>query len=119
MIDSLFLAVTWLGKESRWLGLDWSWIMLVGLAGNVTFSMRFLVQWVESEKKGESVIPLAFWYWSIAGSVLMCLYFIFRRDPIGIIGYLPNSFIYIRNLLLIRRRRLIATAAAPTQRPKV
>jgi len=119
MIDSLILAVTWLGKESRWLGLDWSWIMLLGLAGNVTFSMRFLVQWVESEKKGESVIPLAFWYWSIAGSVLMCLYFIFRRDPIGIIGYLPNSFIYIRNLLLIRRRRLIATAAAPTQRPKV
>jgi len=79
--------------------------------------MRFLAQWVASEKRGESVIPLSFWYWSIGGSVLMGLYFLFRRDPVGILAYLPNSFIYIRNLQLIRRKKMVATAAADTQRP--
>ena len=117
MFDSIFLAVTAIGKETRFLGLDWSWLMLIGLVGNVTFSMRFLVQWIESEKKGESVIPVSFWYWSIAGSALMALYFIFRRDPIGILGYLPNTFIYVRNLRLIRKKKLALTAAAPTQTP--
>jgi lipid-A-disaccharide synthase-like uncharacterized protein len=48
----------------------------------------------------------------------MCLYFIFRRDPVGILAYLPNSFIYIRNLALIRHRKFALTAAAPSQRPR-
>ena len=68
--------------------------------------MRFLVQWIASERQGESVIPVSFWYWSIGGSVIMCLYFIFKRDPVGILAYLPNSLIYIRNLMLIRKGRL-------------
>jgi lipid-A-disaccharide synthase-like uncharacterized protein len=54
----------------------------------------------------------------IAGSIIMCLYFIFRRDPVGILAYLPNSFIYIRNLALIRRRKFALTAAVPSQRPR-
>ncbi len=65
--------------------------MILGFIGNALFSMRFLVQWLASERQGESVIPVSFWYWSIAGSVLMCIYFVFRRDPIGILAYLPNS----------------------------
>jgi lipid-A-disaccharide synthase-like uncharacterized protein len=80
--------------------------------------MRFLVQWLASERQGESVIPVSFWYWSIAGSVLMCFYFIFRRDPVGILAYLPNSMIYIRNLMLIRKRKFAYTAAAPSQKPR-
>jgi len=75
------------------------------------------VQWIASEKRGESVIPVSFWYWSIAGSVIMCLYFLFRRDPVGIVAYLPNSLIYWRNLHLIQKRKLAATAASPTQAP--
>ena len=75
--------------------------------------MRFLVQWIASERQGESVIPVSFWYWSIAGSVIMCLYFIFKRDPVGILAYLPNSLIYIRNLMLIQKGKSAATAAAP------
>src|SRR5437867_12792772 len=75
------IAITWIGKEYRFLGLDWSYIMVLGFIGNALFSMRFLVQWLASERQGESVIPVSFWYWSIAGSVLMFLYFIFRRDP--------------------------------------
>jgi len=92
--------------------------MVLGFVGNALFSMRFLAQWLASERQGESVIPISFWYWSIAGSVIMCLYFIFRRDPIGILAYLPNSLIYIRNLMLIQKGRPAPTAAAPSQRPR-
>ena len=112
------IAITWIGKEYRFLGLDWSYLVILGLIGNATFSMRFLVQWIASERQGESVIPVSFWYWSIAGSVIMCLYFIFKRDPVGILAYLPNSLIYIRNLMLIRKGKSAATAAAPSQHPR-
>jgi len=114
---ALALAVTWFGQEHRFLGLDWNYLVILGLIGNAIFSMRFLVQWFASERQGESIIPVSFWYWSIAGSVIMCLYFVFRRDPVGILAYLPNSMIYIRNLMLIRRRKFAYTAAVPTQKP--
>ena len=67
---------------------------------------------------GESIIPVSFWYWSIGGSVIMCLYFIFKRDPVGILAYLPNSLIYIRNLMLIQKGKSAPTAAAPSQHPR-
>ena len=73
---------------------------------------------VGTPRRGESVIPVSFWYWSIGGSIIMCLYFIFRRDPVGILAYLPNSLIYIRNLMLIQKRRKPATAATPSQNPR-
>src|SRR6516165_530036 len=107
-----------IGKEYRFLGLDWSYLVILGLIGNLTFSMRFLVQWIASERQGESIIPVSFWYWSIGGSVIMCLYFIFKRDPVGILAYLPNSLIYIRNLMLIQKGKSAPTAAAPSQHPR-
>ena len=88
----------------RFLGLDWSYLVILGFIGNATFGMRFLVQWLASERRGESVIPVSFWYWSLAGSAIMCSYFILRRDPVGILAYLPNSVIYVRNLMLIRKQ---------------
>ena len=117
-MNSFFITATWFGQEHRFLGMDWNYLVIIGLVGNLTFSMRFLVQWYASEKRGESVIPISFWYWSIAGSALMCLYFVFRRDPVGILAYLPNSLIYIRNLVLIRKRKFAFTAAAPSQHPR-
>ena len=111
------IAITWIGKEYRFFGLDWSYLMVLGFIGNALFSMRFLVQWLASERRGESIIPVSFWYWSIAGSIIMCVYFVFRRDPVGILAYLPNSMIYIRNLMLIRKRKFAFTAAAPSQHP--
>jgi lipid-A-disaccharide synthase-like uncharacterized protein len=84
-------------------GWHWDWLIVLGLCGNAVFSMRFLVQWVASEREGRSVVPTSFWYLSIVGSVLLCSYFIVRRDPVGVIGYLPNCAIYFRNLFLIRR----------------
>ena len=91
---------------------------ILGFIGNAIFSTRFLLQWIASEKKGESVIPVAFWYWSILGSAVLGSYFIFKRDPVGILAYLPNSFIYIRNLQLIKRQQQLAAAAqaSPTTR---
>jgi len=118
MNTSILIAVTWFGQEHRVLGLDWNYLVIIGLIGNATFSMRFLVQWLASERQGESVIPVSFWYWSIGGSVIMCSYFIFRRDPVGILAYLPNSIIYVRNLMLIRKRKLAYTAATPSQHPR-
>src|SRR6202035_1954934 len=112
------IAVTWFGQEHRFLGLDWNYLVILGLIGNAIFSMRFLVQWRASERQGESIIAVSFWYWSIAGSGIMCIYFIFRRDPVGILAYLPNSLIYIRNQMLIKTRKFAFTAAAPSQHPR-
>src|SRR5437879_12186954 len=108
------IAITWIGKEYRVLGLDWSYLVIIGLIGNATFSMRFLVQWIASERQGESVIPVSFWYWSIGGSVIMCLYFIFKRDPVGILAYLPKSLIYIRNSMLLREGGAPPPPASPS-----
>ena len=97
----------------RVLGFDWSLLAVFGLVGNGIFSARVLVQWIASERRGESVIPVSFWYLSIAGSVILCAYFAVRHDPVGTLGYVPNAFVYARNLWLIRRRdRAVAAVAA-------
>ena len=70
MTDFMTLAVTSFGQEHRFWGLDWSWLDLLGLVGQLVFSVRFITQWIESERRRESVIPVSFWYWSIAGSLV-------------------------------------------------
>lgn len=72
----LIIALTRVGQEHRLFGLDWSYLVMLGLIGNATFPMPLLVQWIASEKQGESVIPISFWYWSIAGSLItFCIFF--------------------------------------------
>ena len=102
---------TWTASR-RLFGLDWSLLSVFGLLGNAIFSARFLVQWIASERQGESVIPLAFWYLSIAGSVILFTYFVVRHDPVGTLAYVPNSFVYARNLWLIRKRGPTPTVPA-------
>jgi lipid-A-disaccharide synthase-like uncharacterized protein len=80
--------------------------LAIGLAGQALFSARFLVQWLVSEKRRESVIPVAFWYLSLAGSAVLLSYALYRQDPVFILGQSMGSFIYLRNLWLIRRKRL-------------
>jgi len=111
------LAVTWFGQEHRFFGLDWSWLDLLGLVGQLVFSFRFISQWIESERRGISYIPVSFWYWSIAGSLVLTIYWICKRSPIGILANLPNTLIYIRNLQLIRRQKMAPTAATASQTP--
>ena len=116
-MHSTILAVTWFGQEHRFFGLDWSWLDLLGLAGQLIFSFRFITQWIESEKRGVSYIPVSFWYWSITGSLVLTAYWIFKRSPVGILANLPNTLIYLRNLQLIKRHKQAPTAAASSQNP--
>jgi lipid-A-disaccharide synthase-like uncharacterized protein len=75
----------------------------IGFLGQSTFSLRFLVQWWRSERAGRSVVPVAFWYLSLGGGVLLLIYAMYRRDPVFILGQLTGVFVYLRNLHLIRR----------------
>ena len=77
--------------------------MIVGLVGQGMFSMRFIVQWLASERAGKSVIPFSFWIFSLGGSFLLLLYAVYRHDPIFILGQAPNLLIYSRNIWLIKR----------------
>ncbi len=82
-----------------------SWILVLGFTGQVLFFMRFLVQWIQSEKQKKSVIPLSFWYFSIGGSTLLLAYAILRKDPVFILGQAAGFLIYFRNLNLIYREK--------------
>ena len=80
------------------------WVIF-GLAGQLLFGLRFLIQWICSERKGESYIPLFFWYCSISGGVILLIYSLYRKDPVFILGQSCGLFVYIRNLVLIFRKK--------------
>ncbi|MZG54819.1 MAG: lipid A biosynthesis protein [Nitrospinae bacterium] len=80
------------------------WV-IIGFIGQALFGARFIIQWIVSEKRGESTIPLAFWYCSIGGSVVLLTYAIHREDPVFIVGQSLGSIIYIRNLILIDKKK--------------
>jgi lipid-A-disaccharide synthase-like uncharacterized protein len=86
--------------------------LVVGFVGQALFSMRFILQWVKSEQEGRSVIPIAFWYFSLAGSVVLLAYAIHRVDPVFILGQAAGIVIYLRNLSLISRERRGGSSAA-------
>ncbi|MFY8217244.1 MAG: lipid-A-disaccharide synthase N-terminal domain-containing protein [Chthoniobacterales bacterium] len=77
----------------------------VGLLGQILFTGRMLIQWFASEKSGRSVIPVAFWWMSLIGATMLLIYFIWRRDIVGVLGQATGWGIYVRNLVLIRRSR--------------
>jgi lipid-A-disaccharide synthase-like uncharacterized protein len=83
--------------------LDW-WVLL-GFVAQAFFTMRFLVQWLASEKAGKSVIPMAFWWFSIGGGLLLFVYALYRRDPVFILGQGFGVFVYLRNLQFVLRER--------------
>lgn len=88
--------------------------LTVGFAGQALFSMRFLVQWIASERAHRSVIPKQFWYLSLAGGLTLLAYAIHRQDPVFILGQTTGAFIYGRNLWLIATEQ--AKRAAETVR---
>jgi lipid-A-disaccharide synthase-like uncharacterized protein len=87
------------------------WVGL-GLLGQVLFTGRMIVQWLVSEKHGKSTVPPMFWWMSLVGSSMLMLYFLWRRDPIGLLGQGFGWFIYVRNLWMIYRPREAAEADA-------
>ena len=83
--------------------LDW-WVLL-GFVAQIMFTLRFVVQWIASERAGHSVVPLAFWLFSIGGGMLLLVYALYRRDPVFIAGQAFGVFVYLRNLQFVLRDR--------------
>jgi lipid-A-disaccharide synthase-like uncharacterized protein len=89
---------------------DTIWLA-IGFAGQLLFTSRFLVQWIASERSGRSIVPLAFWWFSLAGGITLLAYALWRRDPVFILGQASGLVIYIRNLVLIGRERQAGRSA--------
>ena len=84
---------------------------MIGLGGQFVFGSRFFVQWFVSERQGRSVIPLAFWYISIGGSLLTLIYAFYIQEPVFIISQLGGLVVYARNLYFIKREQNAQKAA--------
>ncbi|OGW75830.1 MAG: hypothetical protein A2Z72_04165 [Omnitrophica bacterium RBG_13_46_9] len=91
------IFLDYIGEAGIWL--------CIGFIAQICFFLRFLIQWVVSEKHSQSVIPISFWYLSICGAVGLFSYSLYRRDPVFIAGQSMSLFVYIRNVMLIRRQR--------------
>jgi lipid-A-disaccharide synthase-like uncharacterized protein len=91
--------------------------LVVGFSGQALFSARFVIQWISSERAKKSVIPMAFWWCSIGGSLVLLTYAISRRDPVFILGQSMGFFIYVRNLHLLHRERKQLVHAADGNGP--
>ena len=89
-------------ETSLWIG--------IGFAGQLLFTSRFLVQWIASERRRESVVPVAFWWFSLAGGVTLLSYALWRHDPVFILGQAMGLVIYARNLALIHAKNREAAA---------
>ena len=85
------------------------WLAL-GLTGQLLFSTRFLIQWVVSERRKASVVPTAFWWFSIGGSLCLLAYAIYRADPVFILGQSAGLIVYFRNLVLLGRQKKVVPA---------
>jgi len=94
--------------SARYPKFDLDFWLVFGFVGQAMFTMRFIVQWIASEKKKESVIPLSFWYLSLAGGLIVLFYAIHRMDPVFILAYLPGNFIYLRNLWFIYKKKKVS-----------
>ncbi len=90
--------------------LDW-WVLL-GFVAQLFFTARFLVQWIASERAGRSVIPVAFWLFSIGGGALLLIYALYRKDAVFIAGQAFSFFVYARNLYFVMRDRRAGAASA-------
>jgi len=88
-------------------GIPATWL-IVGFMGQLMFSGRFLAQWIYSERRRESAVPVLFWWLSLAGGGFLLSYAILRHDPVIILGQVAGLAVYLRNLALIRRTRLAA-----------
>jgi lipid-A-disaccharide synthase-like uncharacterized protein len=90
--------------------IQFSWWVVLGFVAQAMFFMRFAVQWIASERAGRSVVPTAFWIFSVVGGLLLLIYALQRKDPVFIAGQALGLFIYLRNLQFILRGRKSAAA---------
>jgi lipid-A-disaccharide synthase-like uncharacterized protein len=101
-----------------WDPRTWHWDLLAafGFVAQALFAARFLVQWIASERKRMSHVPIQFWYLSLLGGLLMTVYGILRRDPVITLGQAPALIIYVRNLMLIYRAQRHSTQTTSPDR---
>src|SRR5271155_5652684 len=105
----LALLLTWFTVDHVW--------ALIGFAGQALFASRFIVQWLQSEREGRSVIPVAFWYCSLFGGIVMLAYTVHLQSVSLSLGQASGLVVYARNLFLISRERSLLRAAAEQQAP--
>src|SRR4051795_4793538 len=79
--------------------------LAIGFLGQAVFTARFLVQWVASERRRDSVVPVAFWWLSLLGGFTLLAYATYRRDPVIILGQSMGVFVYVRNLMLVAKAK--------------
>jgi lipid-A-disaccharide synthase-like uncharacterized protein len=98
LVDKWQAYFTGMGSSDLlWLG--------IGLFGQALFMMRFVVQWIHSERHQKSVIPVSFWYLSLIGGLVVLAYGLHKAEPVIVLGQLPGTFVYARNLMLISREK--------------
>lgn len=112
-------AATTATADLPWWLSSWFFWLVVGFAGQAVFTARMLVQWIASERKRDSVVPVAFWWLSLVGGLLLLSYAISKRDPVIIVGQSMGAFIYARNLMLLGRRRQREAAEEARQTAEV
>ena len=78
------------------------WLLMLGIVAQVIFTLRFVYQWFYSEKRKESSLPMGFWLLSLIGSILILSYALLRRDPVLLVGHVLGSFLYIRNIIILK-----------------
>jgi lipid-A-disaccharide synthase-like uncharacterized protein len=81
------------------------WLLILGIVSQIIFTLRFVYQWIYSERRKESALPLGFWVLSLVGSILILTYAIFREDPVLFVGHILGTVIYIRNLVLLNKSK--------------
>ena len=94
---SNYLYDVFVAKFDFWLGF--------GLVAQLLFTARFLVQWISSERAGQSVVPMAFWFFSMGGGLMTLVYGIVKREPVIILGQAMATVVYVRNIMLIVKNR--------------
>jgi lipid-A-disaccharide synthase-like uncharacterized protein len=114
MSSEYFWALMARFEVKSWVELVWAGI---GLGGQFFFFMRFFIQWIASERKKRSVVPLAFWYFSIGGGAVLLAYACYKRDLVFILGQGGGLIIYVRNLMLIYKHRARLQAAGNPAAP--
>lgn len=115
VIESMLTLATSAGDSNsifdpifEWFKIDnpWEkWLVVFGLLGQTVFFGRWIVQWIASERKGESHMPEIFWWFSLVGAVMLLTYYTLRHEPIGIIGQCVGWSVYARNLYLIKTKK--------------
>ncbi|ACD84272.1 lipid-A-disaccharide synthase N-terminal domain-containing protein [Candidatus Methylacidiphilum infernorum] len=96
----------WVATTVDFLGIHWSPMKVIGWIGNILFFSRFIIQWIATEKKKAVVVPLAFWYCSLLGSLLLLIYAFYRWDSVFIFAYLFSWIPYSRNLYFAHKERM-------------